>query len=349
MRCAPRSKLDKSQGHIVHDSHAEILAIRAFNRVLLLDCAKVVEEYGTDEKACRLDSLVEYIGTSKPNRGDDGVPFRFRNDLKIFQYSSEAPCGDSSMELIMASQQDASPWTEQQPGQHEQPRMHGRGYFADLGIVRRKPGRSDAPMTLTKSCSDKLALKQCTGLLSSVASLLIDWQSVVLDALIVPKSQYSEKAFERAFGRHGRMQPVADDVQFVYRPFEVMTTNLEFAYSRRSQGAIQAFSLVAYNQAIVSWSSGQEVLINDVLRGQRQTDLRIVSSVSRKSLCRLVIEIAKECKMDHIHQLLAGKSYRSIKDSTTLAQRRRVKASVTVLALQGWQPNTGDDQWIVDA
>lgn len=55
--------------------------------------------------------------------------------------------GDASMELTMAAQDDASPWTSSPSTlelsdvshNHQYPALQGRGYFSELGVVRRKP------------------------------------------------------------------------------------------------------------------------------------------------------------------------------------------------------------------
>lgn len=118
------------------------------------------------------------------------------------------------MELIMAAQEDDSPWqlpcstsADKQPNPLEaETALPGRAYFSQLGIVRRKPARGDAPPTLSKSCSDKIALKQCTSLLSSLASLLVHPANAYIDTLVLPESQYSAVACERAFSGTGRMK-----------------------------------------------------------------------------------------------------------------------------------------------
>jgi tRNA-specific adenosine deaminase 1 len=200
------------------------------------------------------------------------------------------------MELIMSAQEDATPWptttttttaslsTTSNPSPppsgananantNTNPPLTlllGRGYFSRLGIVRRKPSRGDAPPTASKSCSDKLALKQCTSLLSSLTSLFVSPAGVYLSTLVLPESQFSAVACRRCFSAAGgddddddpagggggdgdgdgggllekgdgcgRMRPVAGKVwdastgyQFV--PFLVETTSMEFEFSRRA-------------------------------------------------------------------------------------------------------------------
>src|SRR6187402_1945264 len=118
------------------------------------------------------------------------------------------------MELTMAAQEDATPWdlppsTNTSSHTPSSPTnttvLHGRGYFSALGSVRRKPSRPDAPPTLSKSCSDKISLKQSTSLLSSISSLLISPDNIYIHSLILPSSQYSAVACTRAFSDSGRL------------------------------------------------------------------------------------------------------------------------------------------------
>ena len=171
------------------------------------------------------------------------------------------------MELTMAAQEDSTPWaipstlnssndevssvsTSPSPSASMciTPRptisgtildvsiLYGRSFFSELGAVRRKPSRPDAPPTLSKSCSDKLALKQCTSLLSSTTSLLISPSNLYLSSLVLPASQYSETACTRAFSSNGRMKEMKNrkwDGGYRFHEFDIKTTSKEFRYNRR--------------------------------------------------------------------------------------------------------------------
>jgi len=140
MKCLPTSKLPLAKGNVLHDWHAEILAIRAFNRFLIDECA--------DLSATGLRSSAYLRWRDDSERGPaDFQPFALKEDVGIHMYCSEAPCGDASMELVMGEQEDATPWelppanAEDRDSACEQP-LRGRGYFSELGIVRLKPCRS---------------------------------------------------------------------------------------------------------------------------------------------------------------------------------------------------------------
>ncbi|KAI1300419.1 adenosine deaminase/editase [Xylaria venustula] len=277
MKCIPSSKLPRAQGNVLHDWHAEVLAIRAFNCFVLDECRAVASGSKGSSEFIRRRSSAEVTTTSESvNSHYDGVkwhgqPFTWREDVLLHMYCSEAPCGDASMELTMASQEDATPWTIPPQGSpsHSSPitphppspgpdeLLLGRGYFSHLGIVRRKPSRGDAPPTLSKSCSDKLSLHQCTSLLSSPTSLLVSPEHAYISTLILPRTQYSASGCRRAFsdgqdcwdgngareeaGLHqeARMAPLVTQSKdwtggYKFRPFTIKTTDVEFSFSRRT-------------------------------------------------------------------------------------------------------------------
>ena len=135
MKCLPANQIALLDGGtVLHDWHAEILAIRAFNHFLL-------------QEAYLLASTSTYISCILRRResGDPTAPipcsqrYSLHEDLKIVMYSSEAPCGDASMELVMETQDDATPWPVVPPNENGKQTLLGRGSFSQLGVVRRKP------------------------------------------------------------------------------------------------------------------------------------------------------------------------------------------------------------------
>lgn len=141
MKCLPRDAMPMANGVTLHDSHAEILALRAFNSFLIQECSL----YANDRTSKWVEKLT---GLSKP--------FKIKDDVRIFMYCSEAPCGDASMELTMAEQEDAEPWQRPQAadeitGGEDMRPLRGRGYFSELGIVRTKPCTLNTPTALPES------------------------------------------------------------------------------------------------------------------------------------------------------------------------------------------------------
>ena len=139
MKCLPANQtalLDS--GTVLHDWHAEILAIRAFNHFLLQ------EAYLLASISTYTSSILRRKNAHEPgSQSSRHQPYAVHENLEIMMYCSEAPCGDASMELVMEAQDDATPWPVLPPNENgKQQTLLGRGSFSQLGIVRRKPCKS---------------------------------------------------------------------------------------------------------------------------------------------------------------------------------------------------------------
>lgn len=135
MKCLPANQAALlNSGTVLHDWHAEILTIRAFNRFLLQEAYLLASTPTyTSSILCR---------TNTHESSSQAQPYALHSDLQIMMYCSQAPCGDASMELIIEAQSDATPWpvppTNDENGKQQKPLL-GRGSFSQLGVVRRKP------------------------------------------------------------------------------------------------------------------------------------------------------------------------------------------------------------------
>ncbi|ORY02259.1 adenosine deaminase/editase [Clohesyomyces aquaticus] len=330
MKCLPSSKLPLARGNVLHDWHAEVLAIRAFNRFLL------------DE--CRLLSLPPYKPSLFIRRRSESEiaeaqnqPFALKDEVSIHMYCSEAPCGDASMELVMDAQEDSTPWTsppptvspEQADADSTLAVLRGRSHFGLLGAVRLKPSRPDAPPTLSKSCSDKLALTQCTSLLF---------------------------ACTRAFGRSGRMGDIIPEMEVEWKklgagygfyPFAIQTTDKEFQHSRRRVLATE--KPAPSNLSAVYTPHVQETLIGGVLQGRKQFDARGASSLCRRSIWKAVWEIAGIVGVPLLVEAVRKSNYEAVKTVDLLEGRNMVKSEVKKDVLKGWVKNTGDEGFGLDS
>jgi tRNA-specific adenosine deaminase 1 len=344
MKCLPASKVIQANGNVLHDWHAEVLAMRGFNRWILEECAALAQQgrEGAGE-------WVDWTNEDEPNgQAPDHTqtrpPFKLKPDVQVHMFCSQAPCGDASMELTMASQQDATPWANAAPSSKPED-MLGRGHFDRLGVVRRKPARPDAPVTMSKSCSDKLALKQVTGLLSGTVAKLVQVEGCYLRTLVLPDSETVDDAVKRAFGRDGRMKALKDwqgsQAGYGFRPFEVRTTSRKFAYS--AQGAEAGGS----NLSALYTPRRQEILVNGVLQGRKQYDPRGASSASRRGLWRLALEVAVMVGTPAIVKTLNQPTYAMAKEDTDNA-RESAKQMAWNKALMGWKRNERDDAWSIE-
>ncbi|OOF97417.1 hypothetical protein ASPCADRAFT_129105 [Aspergillus carbonarius ITEM 5010] len=257
-KCLPSSQLPNCTGLVLHDWHAEILALRAFNYWLLSEVKSVLTSSSSFASGSESKSTTSKFlrHTTTPKEAPNPPPFELHPSLKIYLYCTTAPCGDASMELTMAAQDDPTPWeipppssttlhpthlqeTPEEEEEEEEMQLTGRGHFSRLGIVRRKPARADAPSTLSKSCSDKLALRQVSSLISTELGLLVNvTPNAYLAGVVMPAREVSVVGCERAFGAMGRMGSLSlslslsqdmggdgdgDRDGYQFRPFEILS------------------------------------------------------------------------------------------------------------------------------
>ncbi|KAI5867423.1 adenosine deaminase/editase [Durotheca rogersii] len=342
MKCLPTSKIAGARGNVLHDWHAEVLAVRAFNRFVLDECRAMLLDGGRGSAFLRRRTRDEREASERGGSGEDGddggswngQPFAWRDDVLLHMYCSDAPCGDASMELVMAAQPDATPWAVPLPSPSRSPAglLAGRAYFSELGLVRRKPARADAPATLSKSCSDKLALRQAVSLLAAPTSLLLDPRAAYLRSLVLPASRCCPAACRRAFSADdgGRMRglppPAPRRGGYAFRPFAVSTTAREFAYSRAALSspplpspplspslapsplptAATATATPAGSNLSTAWtlSGREETTLGGVLQGRRPpspsspSESRAASFASRRQLWSLAASVAALLPLD---------------------------------------------------
>ncbi|KAK4136990.1 hypothetical protein BT67DRAFT_374898 [Trichocladium antarcticum] len=394
MKCLPASKLPYANGVALHDWHAEVLALRAFNRFVLDECRRLAQDRtaGSDFLRRRTHEELSALSSNSHSPFWSGQSFAWREDRTLHMYCSEAPCGDASMELIMSSQEDATPWasppspspspsptqsqSQSQPQPPTQPppvlRLLGRGYFSHLGIVRRKPSRPDAPPTHSKSCSDKLALKQCTSALSSLAALFVaPAAGAYLASIVLPASQFSAEGCRRCFAtRMGVVGGGGGEVGegkgrewgggYGFAGVRVVVTaGEEFEFSRRGILAAAAAAAgggggggkedgevrMAASNLAVAWTMDgavEEGLIGGVLQGRRGVDVKGASLVSRRRMWMAAVEVAAALGDEEIMRELRKGTYDEVKEGALLEARRKVKEEARAEALKGWVRNTGD-------
>jgi tRNA-specific adenosine deaminase 1 len=85
MKCLPVSKIAQSNGVGIHDWHAEILAIRTFNRFLLDECQSLLEN----------EDKLSILERKKHISGGNGMcpqAFQMKDNVRLHMYCSEAPC-----------------------------------------------------------------------------------------------------------------------------------------------------------------------------------------------------------------------------------------------------------------
>lgn len=93
MKCLPQTKITQARGIALHDWHAEILAIRSFNRFLLDECYALASSQKLASDFIRLRSPDERTDTHFQ-------PFALNDGIALHMYCSEAPCAYSDLSRL---------------------------------------------------------------------------------------------------------------------------------------------------------------------------------------------------------------------------------------------------------
>lgn len=391
-KCLPAPSLPRCNGAVLHDCHAEVLALRGWNRWLLAEIERL-------SKGGYVSRWVEYRPHAHAQDGGSVAeppvkPFILRPDVRIYLFSTEAPCGDASMGLLIEStvqtHGDATAWPEPEPRSISTsdpppepqldtstypptaPPLHGRAYFSLLGLVRRKPSRADAEPTLSKSCTDKLTLKQLTSVLAWPVSLFVQrTENVYLKSLVLPVEKYDEGSFDRAFGRLGGGE--GDEMEgmggLAVKRFGVLTfptesngASLVFPFSKPSSTCTPTASPPSKASNVSAlWVADpnhgnsllNETLVNGVKQGAKQWGVQEfkMSGVCRRRMWevgRRVEDLLRQrdgLGEDGAYLALLGReTYDEAKQGILDADRRSAKEDA-VRILGGWVRNEGDGAW----
>jgi tRNA-specific adenosine deaminase 1 len=200
---------------------------------------------------------------------------------------------------------------------------------------------------------------QFTSTLSSLALLIISPSNAYIHGLVLPASQVVGLSIARAFSAEGRLKPVSEQAHFPnpfkFFPFQVLTTSKEFEYSRRPSSPTTSelqpeIKYVPCNKSVIWTPYFEEILVNGVVQGRKEHDIKGASAVSRRKIWALGKEVTrKETRNHRLRDVFAESSYRDVKRSLggkETWRRRRVKDMVTE-KLDGWVSNEGDDQFSI--
>lgn len=296
-----------SKGLLLHDCHAEILVLRAFNWFVIQECLKI------------------YNGDTSEILEDVGSGFKLKEGITFALYISEPPCGDASLEMLIDEADEKWDHHTVLPGNV----LRGREDFTLKGRVRTKPGRRDSPLTLSKSCSDKLTLKQFTSILNGVTGFFVDPNGVYIKYLILPEEKADISALERCF--HERFNPLPNDTGYSLHKIQIMQTSKTHSFAKdqpkHPPSNISLIYVPEYNF--------NESIVNSVKEGY-YTKRKVVRKNGESELSRYKLFksaqplISPNDAKSYIEWKLMSKHYKKAKDSA-------------IRAIGGWHPTATDD------
>ncbi|KAJ3134099.1 hypothetical protein HK100_003840 [Physocladia obscura] len=190
VKCLNHSLAKAGADSVVADAHAEVVCRRAFIRYLISQMSLAMNGHKSIFVRTQTDSAISEPFAKYPLILDERISFEM--------YISQSPCGDASMASLEESQPDndrvqneakrqkyllentdLSKSTETSSslppefiaGQARGQVLRGRDDYKKIGCLRTKPGRVDSEMSISMSCSDKIAKWNIVGISGALLSM----------------------------------------------------------------------------------------------------------------------------------------------------------------------------------
>ncbi|KAI4524879.1 hypothetical protein K525DRAFT_291403 [Schizophyllum commune Loenen D] len=320
-KCLPTSQLPL-HGEALHDSHAEIIARRGAIRWFLEEIQRM-----SQSNSASSDWL---------SKTSEGV-YTLQDGAHVGMYISTLPCGDASTRFLAAAPQDAEMAALKdsafRPPVDPTAAARGRDNYALTGVLRTKPGRADAPPTMTMSCSDKIAAWSVLGFQGALVSLVLP-DPIHIDHIVVgdvPEDMRSVvlEDCERALWR--RAGPSA------HRPI-IAFTSLDFIHSRAAVSSTLGSPCNTSSNESLSWIAERvppsEIIVNGTRRGvppKHRLRPKSLPRISQLGLFRLL------CSLKAVPYATPGTTYYEIKRSAHAYQLAKSQLLGPLGAFAGWQ------------
>ncbi|KAK9767609.1 hypothetical protein K7432_002496 [Basidiobolus ranarum] len=285
LKCLSSSKLPMN-GDALHDSHAEVLARRGFNKYLL-DQASIVAKGGSSDVLKRCDKYEEIDG-------NEGTPFELiSSDITFHMYVSHCPCGDASTTSLANEQSlealenytnfkkrktldeakvitenvESIETTVNQPTSANSLKR-GRVDYDCINVLRTKPGRGDAEPTLSMSCSDKIARWNVLGLQSAMLSSLIP--PIYLSSITIG-DLFEEQSVTRALC--SRIQGINElPPPYQVQEISIFHTKEPFKWSKSHLKMVDPDKTIVPSPSAISWvynNPKSEAIVNGRKQGAK--------------------------------------------------------------------------------
>ena len=293
-------------GSLVHDSHAEIIARRAFIIYLLHELENSFRNTKVKDST-KQDLIFEYDEKLKYFALKGGIRFHF--------YTTHPPCGDATIAPKPTFRSEININQETNPNhlQIKRQKLEIQSFIKDIhrtgakcidqsiekdpfdtndspmayhtiGAIRRKPGRGDPTQSL--SCSDKMAKWNFVGLQGSFLSLLIPQAPILWSTITIGSEQCNIESVNRCL--LGRFK----NNENLLREIPLLRSDVSFPFSKTndSKSEFDANPLIPCSSTIACAQSDGQLIFHDVLvNGRKQGVIKkyFGTPKSRVSICPL--------------------------------------------------------------
>lgn len=141
------------------------------------------------------------------------------------------------------------------------------------------------------------------------------------------------------------MKPITDfkwSGGYSFNPFKFRKTDIDFKFSRRNVLS-SATALKGSNICAVYAPKLQESLINGVLQGRKQFEIKGGSALCNARMSKLAYQLLVLLGKPFLSRIQGNIGYQQLKECKLLQNRSKVKDDVRKHALKGWICNFGDD------
>lgn len=226
-----------ANGNIINDSHAEIIARRAFIRFLLHQVS--IARVGSD-------SIFKF--------NEEKKNFTLKDNVKFHMFTTSSPCGDASIFAtsdIISDEPDAKriKLNTEPDGFTGAKLMFDEDVEDPMdqieGKIRIKPGKGDRTMSL--SCSDKIARWNMVGVQGCMLASLID--PIYLSSIIFADgTPFNRAAMERALWKRFTHAEKIIVVPFRFQQPNILiaTNKMRFAFTRSDKRIIPSSNSIIY-------------------------------------------------------------------------------------------------------
>ncbi|VFQ75681.1 unnamed protein product [Cuscuta campestris] len=312
-KCIGRSRLS-SNGDVVNDSHAEIVARRALLRYLYAEVKRLTDGYHSHTSNPGME-IGDGVGDQNflfiSIRDDSG---RRRLVMKpgweLHLYISQFPCGEASPSSELAHLRESHSRTDN----HYYSPLELSGtvegeHSMVIGTVLRKPGRGNT--TLSVSCSDKIARWNVVGVQVGQSPISSDNSNI-------------EERMKRAV--YDRLLPLSSKIMFPYevkKPIFMVAPipSTEFQHSETASATLTCGYSICWNKLGL-----HEVILGTTGRKQGTSAKGALSPSTESSVCKKhLLELFCSIYRDMLDQhALCETSYQELKGQAveyTIASR----------------------------
>lgn len=224
-KCTPYERLSP-HGDVLHDCHAEVLVRRGVRAWLL---ERLVKETSCNDSV--IDQLPRvFVAVAWDHRAP--VRWSLAPNVRISWYLSMLPCGEASssaLQIRHAQEDGHLPACDTRAPPGVLRGRHMPHVSSSACILRSKPGRADAPPSISMSCSDKFMLWNLVGI---QGALLSRWlEPIYIDQIVLswsPALHMTQEAYQAscswAFGERINRANHA----------RIMCTSVTFPYAREA-------------------------------------------------------------------------------------------------------------------